>query len=164
MIRHPRPLLAAGVCYGQLDVDCEDPVPVAERLRASIPAGTPIITSPLTRALRLARALDPTAICDQRLAEISFGAWEGQAWEDIDRRAIDAWAADVLNFTPPGGESVANLQARAIDFAKSLEIPRVALVSHAGVLRALIGYWQKLQAEEWTRLSFDFGSLTEIEI
>lgn len=65
-------------------------------------------------------------------------------WDDIEHKAIDVWATDVSGFTPPGGESVADLQRRVIDFADSLDCSRVVLVSHAGVLRALIGYWRRL--------------------
>lgn len=164
LIRHPRPLIDAGVCYGQLDIDCEDPLPIAERLRAQLPPGTPVITSPLRRARRLAEALAPNAVIDARLSEINFGAWEGKRWDDIARDELDAWAADVLNFTPPKGESVASLQQRATDFARSLAAPRVALVTHAGIMRALIGYWRALPLENWTQLKFDYGSLTTIEL
>jgi alpha-ribazole phosphatase len=165
LIRHPQPLIAAGICYGRLDVDCVDPLPIAAHLRPRIPAGTPVFTSPLRRARQLAEAIAPDAVIDDRLAEIDFGAWEGRAWDDIERHALDAWAADVRGFVPPGGESVAQLQARAVDFAgtiDSLGVENVALVAHAGILRALAGYWRQLPFAEWTQLQFDFGSLTEI--
>ena len=164
LIRHPRPLIEHGVCYGRLDVDCEDPLPIAARLKTRLPPDTPIIASPLRRARRLAEALDPHTRIDDRLSEIDFGDWEGLPWDGIAREALDLWAADVLNFVPPGGESVARLQQRVIDFARSLKVPRVALVSHAGVMRALVGHWQQLSAAEWTQLKFDFASITEIEV
>lgn len=165
LIRHPPPLIAAGICYGRLDVDCVDPLPIAAHLRPRIPAGTPVFTSPLRRARQLAEAIAPEVVIDDRLAEIDFGAWEGLAWDDIERHALDAWAADVRGFIPPGGESVAQLQARAVDFAgtiDSLGVENVALVAHAGILRALAGHWRQLPFAEWTQLQFDFGSLTEI--
>ena len=168
LIRHPPPLIEAGVCYGRLDVDCVAPEPYADRLRAQLPAATPVISSPLRRARRLAQALDPRALCDERLCEIDFGAWEGRRWDDIERAAIDAWAADVIDFVPPGGESVAMLQARAIAFAAELAAPpcaeRLAIITHAGIIRSLIGHWRGLPAAKWTQLRFDFGSITEIQI
>ena len=162
LIRHPRPLIGVGICYGRLDVDCEDPRPVAADLKHVLPEGTPVISSPLRRARRLAEQLDPQVRIDERLSEINFGEWEGQPWDSIDRKTLEAWAADVLNFTPPGGESVADLQRRAIDFVSTLEGPRVALVTHAGILRALVGHWRKLPVEEWTQLKFEFGRMVEI--
>ena len=167
LIRHPRPLIAEGVCYGCLDVDCEDPLPIAERLRTQLPAGTPIISSPLQRAHKLAKAIDTDARCDARLREIDFGGWEGRRWDTIDRALLDAWAADMRDFCPHGGESVRQLETRVIDFARWLAasgLPRVALVAHAGVLRALSGYWRNLPLDVWTQLPFAFGGLTEIEV
>lgn len=141
-----------------------NPLPIAKRLKPLLPQGIPVISSPLRRARRLAEALDPARIDDSRLAEIDFGEWEGKPWNDVDRNALDAWAADVLDFTPPGGESVARLQQRAIDFAASLDVPKVVLVTHVGILRSLLGHWRGLPLAEWTQLPFDFGSITEIEI
>ena len=164
LIRHPRPLIKSGLCYGQLNVDCEDPSLIAGHLKQLLPGNTPVISSPLRRARKLALALDPDTRIDARLSEISFGSWEGQPWNEVSREALDLWAADVLNFTPPGGESVACLQGRAIDFAASLEGPRIALVTHAGIMRALLGHWLKLPLEEWTQLQFEFGSMTEITV
>jgi alpha-ribazole phosphatase len=164
LIRHPRPLIGTGFCYGRLDVDCEDPLPIAARLRSQLPPATTIISSPLRRARQLAEALDPAAHIDVRLAEIDFGNWEGRAWNEIDRHALDAWAADILGFTPPEGESVADLRRRVVDFAATLDAPSVALVTHAGVMRALLGHWQGLPVAEWTQLQFEFGSMTRIEI
>ena len=167
LIRHPRPLIAAGICYGQLDVDCEDPLPIADRLRSLLPSDTQIIASPLRRTRGLAEALHAQPLFDARLMEINFGDWEGRQWADIDRKLIDAWAADVLHFVPPGGESVAMLQARAIacaDEFKEFEEERISLVTHGGIIRALLGHWAQLPVEEWSQLKLAFGSVTRVDI
>lgn len=44
-------------------------------------------------------------------------------------------AHDVLGYAPPGGESVAALQRRAVEFALNAEHSHVAIVTHAGVMR-----------------------------
>ncbi|MDR1163528.1 MAG: alpha-ribazole phosphatase family protein [Candidatus Accumulibacter sp.] len=163
LIRHPRPSIAPGLCYGRLDVDCEDPFPVAEKLKGRLPEGARVFSSPLRRARRLAEALAPEITVDARLAEIDFGEWEGKAWDSIDRKQLDAWARDLLGFVPPGGESVAQLRARAVEFAETLREKDAVLVTHAGVLRALVGYWRGLAHDEWTRLEFDFGALTVLD-
>lgn len=164
LIRHPAPRIAPGICYGQLDVDCEGAGAIAQRLRPRLPAGIPVYSSPLRRALNLARALSPEVRIDRRLAEIAFGEWEGRWWDDIERSQIDAWAADVPGFTPPGGESVAALHARALDFAATLDGGCAAIVTHAGVMRALLGHWRDLPLAEWSRLEFAFGEMIEIEV
>ena len=164
LIRHPRPLLAAGICYGRLDIEAEDPRPAAERLLRLLPAATPVIASPLRRARGLAEALHPRPRFDRRLMELDFGEWEGQGWNEIPRGLLDAWAADMLHFVPPGGESAAMLQARVIDCVAGLRVPGVALVSHAGAIRALLGHWLRLPIAEWSRLPLAFGSITRLDV
>lgn len=164
LIRHPRPLVAAGICYGQLDVDCEDPQHIARRLLPLLPRDTRIIASPLRRTRRLAEALHAQPLFDARLMEINFGDWEGKQWAEIDREMIDAWASDVLHFVPPGGESVAMLQARVVACVAGLGEQRVALVTHGGVIRALLGHWAQLAVEEWSQLKLAFGSVTRVDI
>lgn len=167
LIRHPRPLLESGICYGQLDVQAEDPQPLAQRLRSLLPADTPIVASPLQRARSLAEALHPLASYDDRLMEIDFGEWEGRRWNEIDRHLLDAWAADMLHFVPPGGESAAMLQARVIDCLDSLcagHARRLALVTHAGAIRAALGHCLQLAIDEWSQLPLAFGSISLLEI
>ncbi len=164
LIRHPRPLLGAGICYGQLDVEAEDPQPTAERLRSLLPAGTAVIASPLRRSRRLAEALHAQPLFDRRLMEIDFGEWEGRGWDQIERALLDAWAADVLQFSPPGGESAAMLQARVVNCITELRATSVALVTHAGAIRAALGHWLRLPVGEWSQLALDFGSITLVDV
>lgn len=160
LIRHPRPLVAPGLCYGRLDVEAENPAAVATRLQACLPAGVPVWSSPLRRCLELAQALHPAPKVDERLAEIDFGDWEGRAWDEIPRAEIDAWAADVAGYTPPGGESPRQLQARVLDFVASLAVDEAVVVTHAGVMRTLLAADHGLPPERWYELEFAYGSLT----
>ncbi len=58
LIRHPRPEVAPGTCYGQLDLGlAESPQSVAERLRPLLPDTYALYASPLRRARLLAEAL-----------------------------------------------------------------------------------------------------------
>ena len=162
LIRHPPPRIDPGVCYGRLDVDCHAPESFAEDLRARLPAGIAVYSSPLRRALRLARALSPVVRVDARLAEMDFGTWEGRRWEEIGERETEAWATDILNFVLPGGESVAALRARVLDFAATLK-DDAALVTHAGVMRVLAGHWRRLPTADWFTLAFGFGEMACFE-
>ena len=104
LIRHPKALVAAGICYGRSDVDVD-----AQEVTRLLPLLQPLcvghgalFSSPLQRCLRLADLLGLAVQRDDRLREIDFGAWEMQPWNQIARAEIDAWAADVVHY-PVGG-------------------------------------------------------------
>jgi alpha-ribazole phosphatase len=116
LIRHPRPDVAPGVCYGQTDVGlAEAAADVAARLRPLLPRDYDLHTSPLARAHLLAQELGtPTA--DARLKEIHFGDWEGRSFDAIGA-AIDDWVADPLGFRAPGGESARQMASRVLHWS-----------------------------------------------
>lgn len=160
LIRHTKPLIEPGICYGRLDCPAEDAVSAAVGLLA----GLPVWSSPLRRCRDLAERLHPQPIIDHRLAEMHFGDWEGRRWDDIPRAELDAWAADVAGYAPPGGESPRDLQRRALDFVASLDVPEAVIVTHAGVIRTLLAHWQGLPPERWTELNFAYGSCTVVDV
>lgn len=163
LIRHPPPQVAAGICYGQLDLPVRDvaaTAATAATLRAQLPPGLPVISSPLQRCRVLAEALHPSPRFAAGLMEISFGEWEGRRWDEIGIAALDAWAVDLLHHAPPGGESAAMLQARAVACLDALAaegLAACAVVTHAGVMRAAVGHARGLPATDWSQLRFAYG-------
>ena len=164
LIRHPKPLVEPGICYGRLDLEAENAATVAERLRAELPPALPVWSSPLRRCRTLAEHLHPAPLVDERLVEMDFGRWEGLRWDTVPRAELDAWAADIVGFAPPGGESPLQLQRRALDFVAALAVPEAVIVTHAGVIRSLLAHWQGLPAAAWTQLVFAYGSRTTVDI
>ena len=164
LIRHPRPLVAAGICYGRLDLEAENATALAASLRAELPTDLPVWRSPLSRCRALAEALHPQPLIDARLAEMDLGVWEGRAWDTIPRAELDAWAADVGGYAPPGGESPYQLQLRALAFVSELNVPEGIIVTHAGVIRVLLAHWHGLHPAQWQQLVFDYGSCTTVEV
>ncbi|MFZ5510255.1 MAG: alpha-ribazole phosphatase family protein [Pseudomonadota bacterium] len=166
LVRHTAPVAAAGLCYGQseVDVDPAETLAAAARLRTLLPVAAPLFSSPLRRCRVLAEALAGAPRFDERLREMHFGQWEMQPWSAIPRPQLDAWRLDLLGFAPPGGESAAALYRRAGAFLQ--ELPGAAetavIVAHAGVLRALAGHLLALPPAEWTALHFEFGSASLI--
>ena len=59
LIRHPKPLIESGICYGRLDCPAEDVPSVADTLLAELPQGLPVWTSPLRRCHELATCCTP---------------------------------------------------------------------------------------------------------
>ena len=167
LIRHPRPDVAPGICYGQTDVSlAECPATVAGRLRPLLPESFALHASPLSRARLLAEALGKPRL-DDRLKEIHFGDWEGRSFDEIGQPALDAWAASPLDFAPPGGESPRQMAARAHAFLAELraEAPAAAVVvAHGGPLRAIAGALLGLPPENWLGLDFACGEATRIDL
>jgi alpha-ribazole phosphatase len=155
--------VANGICYGRSDLPlAADPAAVADALRPLLPADLPLHSSPLARCRALAELLNPAPAFDERLRELDFGAWEMQAWDVIDRTALEAWAADPLHFRPPGGEAVADLRARVRDFLGELTSDAV-LVAHAGVMKLCVAELAGVPADRWFSMKFDYGTATLIE-
>ena len=119
VVRHAQPLIAPGICYGALDVPA-DPAATqqaAQALAQVLPHGAALHTSVLQRCELLAQAicgLRPDLVLkpEPRLVEMNFGEYEGVAWADIFKDALDAWTADFANHRFGGKESVAEFMAR----------------------------------------------------
>lgn len=160
LLRHPKPLVAAGICYGSSDV-AVDPAEHAEVCRRllpilpKLPGVLPVYASPLRRCADLAARLDSTRLqLDARLMEMHFGAWEMRPWDAIDRHEIDAWAADVAGYRPGGGETVLEMAARVSDFYTDLVSSGDAtamVVCHAGTIRLLLARQQGLSIDAMAR-------------
>ena len=163
LIRHPRPDVAAGICYGRSDLPlADDPATCAAGLRVLLPANAPLFSSPLARCRQLAELLHPAPSFDERLRELDFGEWEMRAWDAIDRAALDGWAADPLHFAPPGGESVADLRTRLGTFLEQLP-EECVLVAHAGVMKLCVAALAGGPPAEWLAMRFDYGTASLIE-
>lgn len=164
LIRHSEPEVAPGLCYGRLDLPAKNVAAAAERLRAELPPGLPVWSSPLRRCRELAGLLHAAPTVDDRLAEMDFGAWEGRPWDAIPRAELDAWAADVAGYAPPGGESAQAVQQRILSFVAALTADEAVVVTHAGVIRTLLAAQRDLPAARWCELQFPYASRTVLEI
>lgn len=168
LIRHPCPVGAEGLCYGRSDLPlAQAPTALSAQLRARLPAHSPCYTSPLQRCRRLAELLDPAAIVDGRLAEMDFGAWEMRPWDAVPRHELDAWAADPLGYAPPGGESVAALRRRVLDFlAERIAAGQeeLVLVTHGGIMKILAGLAFDEAGPVWQARRFPFGGLLRLDL
>jgi alpha-ribazole phosphatase len=147
LIRHPAVLIAPGVCYGRLDIGVDPSA--AERMGQIVSdpglgGAKRVWSSPAARCSGLGEAiateLAVPLFVDHRLLEMDFGAWEGRTWDEIGRASLDRWAASVLTFAPPGGESGVDLMARVRDFHTELCGcgQDCVIVSHGGPLKILL--------------------------
>ncbi|MEM1129594.1 MAG: alpha-ribazole phosphatase family protein [Pseudomonadota bacterium] len=171
MLRHTRPDVAPGICYGSSDVRLagtfDDEL---SELLWRLPDIDHLVSSPLSRCRRLAEEIGTrhgiAAVIDPDLSEMDFGRWEMQPWDDIPRHEIDQWATDFFGARPHGGENVSRFLHR-VETCLARHSDRsgnVLAVTHAGVIRAALALtgrsdaWQlrPAHASFWTlRFSCD---------
>jgi probable phosphoglycerate mutase len=124
------------------------------------------VSSPLIRArttmeiMRATLGLESAGYgVDTRLAEISFGEWEGLTYADVLARDKDIAIkreSDKWGFRPPGGESYAQVTARISQWYATLERDTV-VAAHGGTARALIAHLALAPAQDATHHSVDQG-------
>ncbi|HSR02609.1 MAG TPA: alpha-ribazole phosphatase [Methylophilaceae bacterium] len=171
LIRHTSLQIQPGICYGQTDVDVAVSfVDEAAATRAKIKhlELDAVFTSPLQRCVKLASALGfVDARHDDRLKELHFGDWEMQAWDDVPRNYFDEWAQNYGHMAPPNGETFAQLQARGVTFINELlnqyHLRHVLIVTHGGMIRALVAHVLNMQLKGLFRINVDYGSVTELD-
>ena len=109
-----------------------------------------LVSSDLRRAaetaaiLGEARGLRPEL--NPRLRELDLGDWEGLTRDQIERKAGNAlrrFDAGDLDVRPGGGENLREIEQRAFSIVTELVDAhpgqRLAIVTHLGVIRALLG-------------------------
>lgn len=127
-------------------------------------------SSPLQRARETAEIVAAGRVAvaaDERLLEFDFGAWEGLTWDEITARFPEAASAaytDARNYQPTGGERFDHVVARAQRFLGSLaaDSGNVLVVTHAGVLHAMLAALERRFAEPPGGVVFSTASLTRI--
>jgi broad specificity phosphatase PhoE len=131
-----------------------------------VAANLAYVSSPLLRAratmqlMRSALRLDP---CDYqiegRLAELSFGEWDGLTYAQIvarDKDVLAAREADKWGFVPPAGESYADLARRVGEWCSTLREDTV-VAAHGGTARALLAYLSIVRPQEAPHYPIDQG-------
>ncbi len=179
LIRHTTPQIAAGLCYGQSDIDVtasfnEELISIIAKLDALKLSGVEwhsMVSSPLLRCTKLAYALNATLNLsiineDARLMELNFGDWELQAWDAIPRAEFDIWADDYVNLAPPNGETFAELHERAKGFIAEVSnhLPQhnIVVVTHGGMIRAMLAEVLQIPLKHLFRFQIDYGSVTQL--
>jgi broad specificity phosphatase PhoE len=106
----------------------------------------------------------------QDLNEWNVGSWDGRKYIDIkatEPELYKAWSLDPIKNRPPGGESIADVVERAETKLEQLIVEhpgkKIALVSHAGIIRALIVRALGMPVENFWRVNIPTGSITKID-
>lgn len=151
-LRHPRPDVTDGTCYGRLDLDIH--ADGHEQINLAVqttPAVNKILASPALRCRKLALSIaqrdDLEPHFDDRLLEMHMGEWEGMLWKDIPREHSEPWLQDPFNLPCPGGESFREVQHRVLAALVDID-DDTAVICHAGPIRAIQMAWTGLTFEQ----------------
>jgi 2,3-bisphosphoglycerate-dependent phosphoglycerate mutase len=93
--------------------------------------------SDLRRAVETARLAGWSPAIDVRLREIDFGSLDGSVWTKLESSIRDELAA-FDGFEAPGGESTGAFVERIVDFLDGLRGGSHLVVTHGGVIRAVM--------------------------
>ncbi len=162
---------------GQRDIPLNSKGEWQARQAARALAGEPIerlVSSDLRRARTTAAAI--AAACgvplttDRRLREISFGSWEGLAYDQIIEQDGDSyrrWKENPTAHPPTGGETLDITKRRVLaawQEIKEHEVGTIIVVSHGGTLRVLLSHLLQLPPESFWELKLDNASLSSVQI
>ena len=163
---------------GQLDVDLSEngrrqTEALAHWFAEAHPTTERVLTSDLSRCAQLARALgerlNVPVEARGELREQHMGSWQGRTWDDITAElgaAINDYWDDYLNARPPEGESMRQVFERVGTWWDGLlerhANERIAVVTHAGVIRAVLCRALHVPAGEALRFAPAVASHTEL--
>lgn len=136
---------------------------------------TAIYSSPLQRALRTAEIIAlPHSLPVQKLeqlGEIRLGAWEGMFANEISEQFPElwqTWRSDPSGIQMPGGESLAQVQNRAISalayVTQTNSGQQVLIVTHDVIVRLLVAYCLNVSTSIYRRLEVANASLTLLQL
>ena len=178
LVRHTKPDVAEGTCYGRTDV------PLAEgefharvpHIAAHLPRGMVFYSSPASRCARLAERLvavtgGSLACVDGRLHELHFGDWEGRTWNELPREQTERWTSDIVHYAPPNGENFMAMWGRVTEFYQLIlnaafagDNERIAIVGHAGSLKVLVMRALKQAPDEYALTDVAQGRVSRIDV
>jgi alpha-ribazole phosphatase/probable phosphoglycerate mutase len=173
LVRHAEPQEdMRGRCYGSLDVGLspggrEHAAVLASRL-AQFDYDA-VYSSPRLRARETAEpaaaARGVQLVVDDGLRELDFGELEGRTYDEIaesEPELYRAWMETPTEVAFPGGESYADLKARAVASLQRLEGTAI-VVTHGGVIRAGLAEWLSLPDDAIFRLDQRYCGVTIVD-
>jgi alpha-ribazole phosphatase len=133
-----------------------------------------VLTSPLQRcqvfAEKLAALKNLGCYTLEPLREMSFGRWDGMTLAELQQEGDDYlafWQAPEHN-SPPDGECLQDFQQRvhtALQQIVRLHRGQHCLaVTHAGVIRAMIGAVLQLPLSHLNRLQVGYGAFAQLQV
>lgn len=133
-----------------------------------------VVASPLSRCRAFAESLSewhglPLEV-DERLVEISFGAWEGLTADQVEQAypgALRRFYADPAAHPPLGGEALEAFRQRVADARQALEQrhggKHLLVVCHAGVIRSWLALCLDLPWHSVFRIKVAHAAVSRVQ-
>lgn len=162
---------------GHIDIDItQNGVEQMHRL-ANLLSGkniSAVYSSDLIRSVKgadiISRGLKTSFTPFRELRERSVGAWEGLTVEEIKERfpsEYTLWRADLMNYRPPGGECLRDIQCRVLPFYKKLVADHpdqeIAMLLHGGVNRVILADTLGMPPLNLFAIDQDYGAMNIID-
>jgi broad specificity phosphatase PhoE len=183
LLRHGRPQFPDDrkYIYGQTDFPLSDAGKNEAKAIGKALAGVPmsrIISSDLLRAVDTAKivaGLQRKKLCaleqDPALREINMGEWEGLTKDEITTGYVEIFrrrGQDVENVTPPGGESLGQLQARGVTAferiaEESKSLGNILIVAHGAIMWSIVSGLFGMALGDLYRFGLDYCCVHLIE-
>lgn len=175
-LRHTTLDIEDNIFYGQTDVDVSsnfvNEVSIIKKKfdeKGINPKKILVISSPLKRCVKLAKALQVPFTIDSRIKELDLGEWEMKLMSTIPEVEIKKWQENLMEYKIPNGESNGDFLKRLNEFLKDILKSKqdVLLVAHAGSINGMISIltkepFDKLVENYWEKIKH--GSLTSIQV
>ncbi len=171
LIRHTSVAISSSICYGKSNVNLaetfeEESKLICTKFQFQIEFDE-VFSSPLDRCVELANCFSLNPRIDERLIELDFGDWEMKPWNEIPSDELTTWMNNFVSESPKNGENFLALVKRSNlfwDELRNTNLKRVAVVSHAGFIRASLNYFLKIPLDSVFKLDIPFGNVTIIQM
>lgn len=174
-LRHGETAGPRGVLYSQRDVPLSDrgleqTKRLVEALKA-LPVSA-VYSSDLLRARLgaewLVEILGIPLVVTPKLREIDFGKWTGKLFSELWKLPeFQSRLKDPETLAPPGGESLRDLQERALEVVEEIRQKYngelVVVFTHGGLIRTVVAHALGLSLKNFFRLQQDFAAVNLID-
>ena len=168
LVRHA-PVNPSGYLYGSTDADIKRVSSrILKRLHSRLAHCQAFFSSPAIRCIKTYQAIfagKPLPFQIKEFWEQDFGNWEGLTYDSIPDHG-ELSGKDLVEFTPPNGESFSELchrtQPPLVKIISERQVGEIAIFAHAGVIRSFLAL--ALGSKELAlKFSIDNLSITAIE-
>ena len=171
LLRHGEPIGGVRI-RGQLD----DPLSDAgwKQMHARVEALESdwecVVTSPLKRCFDFAKTIAEShqlpLDVEPDFKEIGFGVWQGKRRDELDPASLAKFNQNPLAYTPANAEPLIEFNQRVLttwdNLLQRLNQRNCLLVTHAGVIRAVVAALQQKPLHEFFKLKVPFAGVCQV--